>query len=321
MSQEKELNFIGESTFPWYLENFIKYVLAFGFIMVTAMGDYLIYEIIHKIDRSWFYVPILSISYIIWNIKRIRSYKIYTPTLPKGCIFKLVDVQEYPLAYEMFSKMAPNKKSLEIYRCMGINDYYECDLTKEKAILYIEEETFLKISTDETLFYRFILMYLSDSADDLRNLAFEKASCLSGLSNFINGASSAIEQKKVNERNIHIKRSLMGAAIGGSKGAAAVGAISVSTSASKSSVNGLILIPAIGYLLVMLVFMLFMLPLILIGSFDGYNKAKDLLIREIFDGDKLKFKAYSASITSMDAPDFSDESYYSEGNGWSKNTH
>jgi hypothetical protein len=318
MTQPKKSVYLGENRLAWYLDSFTKYVLAILFVIVTGMGDYLLYAIVHEIDRNWFYPPIISIVYLIWNIKRIATYQIYKANLPSGSVIKLVEPEDYSLAYEMFAKIAPINKTLEIYRCIGLNNEYKAELTRKKAILYIEEETFLKISTDNKLFHSALLSYLDSFIDDISRLSQEKASCMSFIGNTIDGARSVNEEHNASSRNNHIRNAVMTSTAVGNRGAVAVSGIVAGGKANERAGNAAVILLAIGYLLVALIFGLIMVPLSIYLNYRNNCKARDLLIFKYFANNKLNYKNYTWNLREMDSPDFEEQTYYTEKNGWSK---
>ena len=318
MSQKVKKIYLGENRLAWYLESFTKYVLAILFIIVTGMGDYLLYAIVHEIDRNWFYPPIISIVYLIWNIKRIATYQIYKANLPNGSVIKLVEPENYPLAYEMFAKIAPINKTLEIYRCIGLDNEYKAELTRKKAILYIEEEAFLKMSTDKKLFHSALLSYLDSFIDDISRLSQEKASCLSFVGNTINGARSINAEHNASSRNSHIRNAVMTSTAIGGRGSVAVSGIAVGGKANERAANAGLIIFAIGYLLVILIFGLIMVPLTIYLNYRNNCKARDLLIFKYFENNKLNYKNYTFNLNNLDSPDFEDKTHYTEENNWNK---
>lgn len=318
MSEKIKKTYLGENRLAWYLESFTKYVLAILFVIVTGMGDYLLYAIVNEIDRSWFYPPIISIIYLIWNIKRIATYQIYKANLPNGSVIKFVEPDDYPVAYEMFAKVAPIKKKIEIYRCIGLDNEYKAELTRKKAILYIEEEIFLKMSTDKRLFHSALLLYLDSFIDDISRLSQEKASCLSFVGNTINSARSINEEHNTSSRNSHIRNAVMTSTAIGGKGSVAVSGIAAGGKANERAANAGVILLAIGYLLVILVFGLMMVPLTIYFNYRNNCKARDLLIFKYFENNKLNYKNYTFNLNHMDSPDFEDHPYYTEENNWKK---
>lgn len=316
MPQNNKKAYRGENRLAWYLESLTKYTLAVLFIIVTGMGDYLLYAIVYEIDRNWFYPPIISIVYLIWNVKRIATYQIYKANLPNGSVIKLIEPEEQPLAYEMFAKVAPINKTLEIYRCIGLDNQYKAELTRKKAVLYIEEETFLKMSTDKKLFHSALLLYLSEFVGDISKLSYEKASCLSLIGNTIDGARSINAEHNASSRNSHIRSAVMTSAAVGNKGAVAVSGIAVGGKANERAANAGVLVLAIGYLLVILVFMLIMFPLTMYFQYRRACEARALVIFNYFENNKLNCKNYTWNLREMDSPDFEDHTYYTEKNGW-----
>lgn len=318
MSEKIKKVYLGENRLAWYLESFTKYALAILFIIVTGMGDYLLYAIVHEIDRSWFYPPIISIVYLIWNIKRIATYQIYKANLPNGSVIKLIEPENYTLAYEMFAKIAPINKTLEIYRCIGLDNEYKAELTRKKAILYIEEETFLKMSTDKKLFHSALLLYLDSFIDDISRLSQEKASCMSFIGNTINGARSINAEHNASSRNNHIRNAVMTSTAIGGKGSVAVSGIAAGGKANERAASAGLIIFAIGYLLVILIFGLIMVPLTIYLNYRNNCKARSLLIFKYFDNNKLNYKNYTWNLRDMDAPNLEEKTYYTEMNNWKK---
>tara|TARA_R110002060_G_scaffold22516_1_gene30531 strand:- start:9942 stop:10913 length:972 start_codon:yes stop_codon:yes gene_type:complete len=317
MTQPKKSVYLGENRLAWYLDSFTKYVLAILFVIVTGMGDYLLYAIVHEIDRSWFYPPIISIVYLIWNIKRIATYQIYKANLPNGSVLKLVEPEDHSLAYEMFAKVAPVNKTLEIYRCIGLDNEYKAELTRKKAILYIEEETFLKMSTDKKLFHSALLLYLSEFIGDITKLSCEKASCMSFIGNTIDGSRSINAEHNASSRNNHIRNAVMTSTAVGNSGSVAVSGIFAGGKGNERAANAGVILLAIGYLLVILAFGLIMMPLIMYFQYRCACKARSLVMLKYFENNKINCKNYTWNLREMDSPDLEEHTYYTEKNGWS----
>ena len=301
----------GKNRIGWYLHKASAYILAFNFILVTGIADYIIYAL----SDEKFSIPIVSIAFLIWNIKRVYKDEIFQQKLPEGAVIKLVDKKEFPLAYSIFSLHSPINRSVEIYRCIGLDDYCKSSITPKKAVLYIDEESFQKMLTDKKIFYRFIEEFVVRSSSNLSYLALDKISFRSTMGNMIKGSASSIQ--KLNENNNDKTRLIMGAAIAGTTGAAVASIVIPGTTMKKASYSPA-LIFAMGYVLFSVIILLIMLPFMTYFHYKIITKAREPLITEIFNNDKNEFKKFRANLDNMVSPEFDDIDTYTQENGWYK---